>query len=312
MRRLFRRFEKAKVTDPQRDTGPPRNSTGPLESPTAPPLFSNDTCRRCFDLAYSAAIKTSVVSQLDIDEGLQDGCRLCKFFSDNVSNRLEYGESLILRPLHAQPSYKDEQPNETPLSGFTSKYGDFVFNTDKGMASTCLTYSRALSDGHRTMPVDHPLSHIIGTRPPLQSFDSEGVYSFISDQMTECDKHAACAGPLARILPKRLIDVGSFGQEPFLVSPPRGTMGMYVALSYCWGSQQPVVLTVAMLQQKTQPIFPLERLPPTLRDAINICRRLAFQYIWIDALCIIQDSPGDEDWISESGCMDKIYGQAWR
>lgn len=46
-------------------------------------------------------------------------------------------------------------------------------------------------------------------------------------------------------------------------------------------------------------------IPPTFQDAINITRRLSVQYIWIDSLCIIQDSV--EDWESESSNMAEIY-----
>jgi hypothetical protein len=43
-------------------------------------------------------------------------------------------------------------------------------------------------------------------------------------------------------------------------------------------------------------------------DALTITRQLRFQYLWIDALCIIQDSA--EDWAEESPKMASIYGQA--
>ena len=50
-------------------------------------------------------------------------------------------------------------------------------------------------------------------------------------------------------------------------------------------------------------------LPRTFRDAIIITRRLGIQYIWIDALCIIQDNP--LDWEQESGQMASIYGGSY-
>ncbi|KAH6677104.1 heterokaryon incompatibility protein-domain-containing protein [Halenospora varia] len=50
-------------------------------------------------------------------------------------------------------------------------------------------------------------------------------------------------------------------------------------------------------------------LPKTLRDAIAFTRRLGIQYIWIDSLCIIQDSP--EDWQRESALMGKIYSHCF-
>ncbi|CAG5152967.1 uncharacterized protein ALTATR162_LOCUS2983 [Alternaria atra] len=46
-------------------------------------------------------------------------------------------------------------------------------------------------------------------------------------------------------------------------------------------------------------------LPQTLQDAIIITRYLGYSYLWIDAFCIIQDSPSD--WLAESVKMGSIY-----
>jgi hypothetical protein len=49
-------------------------------------------------------------------------------------------------------------------------------------------------------------------------------------------------------------------------------------------------------------------LPPTFQDAVLITRQLGIQYLWIDSLCILQDSK--EDWMAESATMGRIYSQA--
>lgn len=43
----------------------------------------------------------------------------------------------------------------------------------------------------------------------------------------------------------------------------------------------------------------------TFMDAIRVTRRLKLQYLWIDSLCIIQDS--NTDWLHESSLMSNIY-----
>jgi hypothetical protein len=53
----------------------------------------------------------------------------------------------------------------------------------------------------------------------------------------------------------------------------------------------------------------LSQLPQTLADAIHITRSLGVQYLWVDALCIIQDSV--EDWEKESEQMSSIYERAY-
>jgi hypothetical protein len=52
----------------------------------------------------------------------------------------------------------------------------------------------------------------------------------------------------------------------------------------------------------------LSVLPKTIQDAVTVTRRLGLQYLWVDALCIKQDS--EEDWASESSKMGDIYGSA--
>ncbi|KAJ3579666.1 hypothetical protein NPX13_g899 [Xylaria arbuscula] len=45
-----------------------------------------------------------------------------------------------------------------------------------------------------------------------------------------------------------------------------------------------------------------------LRDAIAVCRALSVSFLWVDALCIVQDDP--QDWQRESSLMGQIYSNA--
>lgn len=78
----------------------------------------------------------------------------------------------------------------------------------------------------------------------------------------------------------------------------------YVALSHCWGKTKAPILKIHMLRTMTLGID-WQRLSKTFQDAIIVTRRLGFRYLWIDSLCIIQDSP--EDWVKESGTMQNVY-----
>ncbi|KAF4459405.1 heterokaryon incompatibility [Fusarium albosuccineum] len=49
-------------------------------------------------------------------------------------------------------------------------------------------------------------------------------------------------------------------------------------------------------------------LPQTFQDFIDIARRLDIRYVWIDSLCIIQDSR--EDWEKEAAQMASVYSMA--
>ncbi|KAF2830793.1 HET-domain-containing protein [Ophiobolus disseminans] len=107
-------------------------------------------------------------------------------------------------------------------------------------------------------------------------------------------------------LPMRVIDVGTRDEEPSLVHT-QGRRGKYCALSYCWG-RHPFLRTTKATLAEHQKRIPLDDFPRTLKDAILISRKLCIPYIWIDALCIIQDDAND--WAHESKAMASIYRNA--
>jgi hypothetical protein len=65
-------------------------------------------------------------------------------------------------------------------------------------------------------------------------------------------------------------------------------------LSYCWGADQPQKLTTKSKEGLKQG-FQSQELPQTLQDAIRITAATGLKYIWIDAMCILQDSPEDKE-----------------
>ena len=109
---------------------------------------------------------------------------------------------------------------------------------------------------------------------------------------------------------RRLICVGPSdgSREPYLIDS-ENTPRKYVALSYCWGSAKPLVTTVENLDEHKR-VIPMQMLPQTVQDAVSITRKLGLDFLWVDALCIIQDSEDAEDWQIESSKMDAIYKNA--
>jgi hypothetical protein len=79
---------------------------------------------------------------------------------------------------------------------------------------------------------------------------------------------------------------------------------MWVTLSHCWGFTRHGITTQYNLRLRKRRID-LGHLPTIFRDAVLITRKLGFRYIWIDSLCILQDSVSD--WRSESLRMDQYY-----
>ncbi|KAF5571126.1 hypothetical protein FPHYL_642 [Fusarium phyllophilum] len=86
----------------------------------------------------------------------------------------------------------------------------------------------------------------------------------------------------------------------------------YIALSYVWGAVANFRLTkanrTALLMRGS-----LERvvkmLPNTIKDAITLTRRLGCRYLWVDALCLLQNDTNDLE--RGVNVMDLVYERAW-
>ena len=120
--------------------------------------------------------------------------------------------------------------------------------------------------------------------------------------------HKECARSRQVNLPPRVLDVGlpDGSQRPCLVDG-MGKKGEYLTLSHVWGGNTYGLTTTANIKERESAILP-SSLPRTFRDAIVIARNLRFRYIWIDSLCIIQDS--SEDWKADCPKMSTIFGNS--
>jgi hypothetical protein len=81
--------------------------------------------------------------------------------------------------------------------------------------------------------------------------------------------------------------------------------GTYAYLSHCWGKDPKHITTTSQTIADHFKGIRLTALPKTFRDAVVLARKLGLRYLWIDSLCIIQDS--SEDWQIESSKMADIY-----
>ncbi|KAE9371084.1 HET-domain-containing protein [Stipitochalara longipes BDJ] len=109
------------------------------------------------------------------------------------------------------------------------------------------------------------------------------------------------------LLPTRVIAVGSEEDPTVRLWVTKGQKGRYTALSHCWGASS-IIRTVKLNYFQHQSSISIAAMSQTFQDAIVVTRRLNIPYLWIDSLCIIQDSA--EDWQSESVTMDSIYQNA--
>lgn len=91
--------------------------------------------------------------------------------------------------------------------------------------------------------------------------------------------------------------------------PQRGCR--YVALSYVWGGVQQLLLQEANREEleRTNSLIKHQALvPQTIKDAITLASQIGERYIWVDALCIIQDDEVSKQ--AQMTSMDRIYSEA--
>ena len=93
----------------------------------------------------------------------------------------------------------------------------------------------------------------------------------------------------------------------FETNAPTDRTAGYATLSYCWGGVPQFSATRANIGELING-FSLNRLSQTVKDAVEVTRSLGLRYLWVDALCIVQDDPLDKD--HEIERMGSIYMSA--
>jgi hypothetical protein len=124
-------------------------------------------------------------------------------------------------------------------------------------------------------------------------------------------EHAGCPREGETVFPKRVLEF----REPspgeiyvcLRIESDDITSKEFAALSHCWGSHQRCVTTKGTLENHRRGI-PWSQIPQTFQDSIRFCLAIGIQYLWIDAMCIVQDDP--VDWQIESARMADIYQNA--
>lgn len=139
--------------------------------------------------------------------------------------------------------------------------------------------------------------------------DLDSCARFIQKCLRKCrGKHKNCRTETLTTLPTRVVSIGKEETDTIKLLQFDGKLGQYATLSHCWGGRQPFKTTQSNLTSVLSSIQ-WESLPIVFQQAILLARRLDIEYIWIDSLCIIQDS--QQDWELESSRMGDYYSNAF-
>ncbi|OAQ70969.1 heterokaryon incompatibility protein [Pochonia chlamydosporia 170] len=129
--------------------------------------------------------------------------------------------------------------------------------------------------------------------------------------------HVLCKYSRDTVLPTRVLDVSNPADDESTVRlqvSETEVHQQYLALSYCWGKQPKSTSptkTVQLRKENTADLisgFRLDSLQQSLQDAVFVTRKLGFRYLWIDAMCIIQNCEDDKQ--REISRMASIYKNA--
>ncbi|KAK4206062.1 hypothetical protein QBC37DRAFT_149280 [Rhypophila decipiens] len=143
----------------------------------------------------------------------------------------------------------------------------------------------------------------------------------IQDWVEACDGHIHCSQTVSRTntldsrrapLPTRCIRVkkGNPSQgHSICLEETEGRTGAYICVSHRWveGETRFHATTNDNYSQRRVGMSS-EGLPKLFGDVFRLAAQLDIEFVWIDSLCIIQDSPGD--WKAESLRMGGYYQQS--
>jgi hypothetical protein len=156
--------------------------------------------------------------------------------------------------------------------------------------------------------VGNAASDIVTARPLQSDVDSDQAFREISKWLERCVTHPRCGPPSESRLPTRVIEVSSaHSPRSSRLLSTKGLHSKYAALSYCWGANQLGVTTKANLDCRLLALD-VKALSKTIQEAIVTTQRIGLRYLWVDAICIIQDS--EEDKATEIQQMCDIYQKA--
>jgi hypothetical protein len=138
----------------------------------------------------------------------------------------------------------------------------------------------------------------------------------IADQwMKSCiSDHQRCSAVQdPSFLPSRLLQISVVQNVPtyrLVLRNECPSSARYIALSYVWGKT--LIGDKLRLLETTfkdlRRLRPVSTLPKTYADTMTVALRLGIHYLWVDSLCIYQDSK--EDWRAEAATMQHVYRNA--
>jgi hypothetical protein len=275
-----------------------------------------------------------------LSSGMERGCRLCAILVDldrrcNTPGRrlsdptvgiTSIGEGNRRTRGADQVSFyvaRDEHFSsmlKVAVSDHTQKFLMLEVSAPEGMGPTLQC---KLSAGRRLIyhilgqpmgVLNHPAGFLFPGQLVHLDVGSDRSFAMARGWIEECNlNHENCPNLDQRPLPTRVLEIlpNSTAQDIRVrLHNSDHQLGKYAALSYCWGGPQPITTT-----RDTESVhhvgITFQKLPQTIKDALLCTLKLGLHYLWVDALCILQDPDSLEDKKREIKAMADIYRNAY-
>lgn len=260
----------------------------------------------------------------------RDGCRLCQLLLEKLRTSpwrfpdLQKLPRAVVIRFYRSASKKDQSPriiysfdasmySKTKLSDGTELLSKTFF---LACCSDCEYLPELLRTGPTVMLILDKASLPFHRAPGKDVFSGQTV-NFVKDSIEHCTSNChPLLSSTSSFMPTRLLDLSEAAatSRVRLIVTADMPSAKYAALSYCWGDAKDAALqsktTSANLADRMRG-SDLNELSPVARDAVKVCMELRIQYLWIDALCILQGKDDIHDWEAESVTMVDVYRNAF-
>lgn len=255
-------------------------------------------------------------SYVDLVESTTNGCHLCTIlyvrtrhtYLRDIISFDNYGAKYGQLRSYAYLGWRDAQLYMFMRYPGQSSSCQFLANITFQPTQSILCSSDSLREGYEEQS---KTMHVSREPQDTSRFLPAATCVLLQQWIHECNhKHQLCKVRIAdaKVLPARLLDLQPYNrplQIALCDTRALRSSETYMTLSHRWGSAGLLLRLLKENYTTLMQSIPSSTLPKTFLDAISVTRALKVRYLWIDALCIIQNS--GEDWIRESAIMDQIY-----
>lgn len=268
-------------------------------------------------------------------ESATSGCGLCHWLLNSLDSRSNMSYSTSKTRYRRRPAVVRKDPCMSPLGircaehyhvsvrcapddrvwpvslgkvGTDTHRSAYQYYAGDEKASLIIDSLRTVSE--KSLPFINAIANLDNGSP------SASTWTLFESWLDLCTSgHPECRAQTMqhdeKIIPTRLLDIRDLEMVRLVQSDScldTVEIPRYATLSHCWVKTEEPQLNTRTSENLAKGVR-LSDLPNTFRDSIIVAQRLKIPYLWIDSLCILQDSI--HDWREECSKMGSIYKNSY-